>query len=73
MAYWRMQLHPSKPTESVKGCVESLAEGYIGLDFGTDVGDLMRADRSNLITQEKDYLLFADKMAPGDRVLIVAH
>ncbi len=44
MAYWRMQLHPAEPSESVKGCVESLAAGYIGLDFATDVGDLMRLD-----------------------------
>jgi hypothetical protein len=73
MAYWRMQLHPSEPSESVKGCVESLAAGYIGLDFSTDVGDMMRLDRSTLIPGEKDYMLFAKEMAAEDKVLIVAH
>ena len=53
--------------------MESLAAGYIGLDFATDVGDLMRLDRSTLIPGEKDYRLFAHEMGPGDRVLIVAH
>jgi len=68
-----MQLHPSEPSESVKDCVESLAAGYIGLDFANDVGDLMRLDRSTLAQGESDYWLFAHKMAVGDRVLIVAH
>lgn len=73
MAYWRMQLHPAEPSESVKDCVESLAAGYIGLDFGTDVGDLTRLDASQLSTAERDYWLFAHEMALGDTVLIVAH
>ena len=36
MAYWRMQLHPAEPSESVKGCVESLAAGtwYGGTWYG---------------------------------------
>ena len=34
MTYWRMQLHPADPDQAVKHCVESLASGYIGLDFG---------------------------------------
>jgi hypothetical protein len=73
MAYWRMQLHPSEPSESVKDCVESLSAGYIGLDFASDVGDLMKVDRAILTAGEKDYLLFAHEMSPGDRMLIVAH
>lgn len=73
MAYWRMQLHPSEPSESVKDCVESLAAGYIGLDFNSDVGDLMRLDRSTLSPAEKDYWLFAHGMNTGDWVLIIAH
>jgi hypothetical protein len=73
MAYWRMQLHPAEPSESVKGCVESLAAGYIGVDFTTDVGDLMRLDPSTLKPGERDYFLFAHEMAVGDKVLIIAH
>jgi hypothetical protein len=68
-----MQLHPAEPSGSVKGCVESLAAGFIGLDFAADVGDMMRLDRAGLSQGEKDYLLFANEMAPGDLVLIVAH
>ena len=73
MTYWRMQLHPSEPGEAVGHCVESLAAGYIGLDFATDVGDLMTTPQSALPDNQKDYWVFAHEMAPGDRVLIIAH
>jgi hypothetical protein len=68
-----MQLRPAEPSESVKGCVESLAAGYIGLDCATDVGDPMRLDRATLTPGGKGYFLFAHEMAVGDRVLIIAH
>ena len=42
MAYWRMQLHPDNASEAVRHAVQSLAAGYIGLDFAEDVGDLNR-------------------------------
>ena len=73
MTYWRMQLHPSEPGDAVQHCVESLAAGYIGLDFATDVGDLMTTPQSVLPENQKDYLAFAHEMASGDRVLIIAH
>jgi hypothetical protein len=73
MTYWRMQLHPDEAGESVKNCVESLAAGYIGLDFAVDVGDLMTAAQTNLPATQKDYWAFARKMAIGDKVLIIAH
>ncbi len=68
-----MQLHPGLPGESLKHCVESLAAGYIGLDFEVQVGDLRMTTQANLPQNQKDYWAFADKMKPGDRVLIIAH
>ena len=53
--------------------VESLAAGYIGLDFAEDVGDLSRVTREQL-TQQKPYLQFAGHdMSEGDRVLVMVH
>src|SRR2546425_5470915 len=73
MTYWRMQLHPSTSGKAVKHAVESLAAGYIGLGFGSDVGDLLLADQSALPEQKKDYWAFAHDMKEGDEVLIIAH
>ena len=33
MTYWRMQVHPASPGDAVAHTIESLAAGYIGLDF----------------------------------------
>ena len=68
-----MQLHPNEPGEALKHCVESLASGYIGLDFVTEVGDLKETKQSVLPDNEKDYWAFAHEMHVGDRVLIIAH
>jgi hypothetical protein len=68
-----MQLHPANPEEAVRHCVESLAAGYIGLDFGEDVGDLMSTNQSALPENQRDYWAFAHEMAIGDTVLIIAH
>ena len=73
MTYWRMQLHPSEPGESVRHCVESLAAGYIGLDFAEDIGDLTATPKSALPEQQKDYWAFGHEMVEGDRVLVIAH
>lgn len=73
MAYWRMQLHPDQPGESVSHCINSLAAGYIGLDFATEVGDLMEATKDRLPANQKDYWAFAHIMQKGDKVLIIAH
>ncbi|MBZ5530561.1 MAG: hypothetical protein LAO20_03950 [Acidobacteriia bacterium] len=73
MAYWRMQLHPAEPGESIKHCVESLAAGYIGLDFSAEVGDLMQTTKEKLPEKQKDYWAFAHDMKVGDRVLVIAH
>ena len=74
MSYWRMQLHPSEPGEAVQHTIQSLAAGYIGLDFGSsDVGDLVRSSQSNLPDGQRDYWAFAHKMKVGDRVLIIVH
>lgn len=72
MANWRMQLHPDAAPEAMKHAVESLAAGFIGLDFAEDVGDLNRVTR-NQLTQQKPYLQFAHEMEVGDRVLVMVH
>jgi len=73
MAYWRMQLHPDDSPEALRHSVESLGAGYIGLDFATDAGDLMRIEQSALPVNERQYWSFAHKMTGGDNVLILVH
>jgi hypothetical protein len=73
MTHWRMQLHPGKPGEAMRHAVESLAAGFVGLDFETDPGDLTRASTAQLPEAGKDYGLFAREMAEGDEVLIIVH
>ena len=73
MTFWRMQLHPDEPALSARHAHESLAAGFIGLDFAADIGDLMRAKQADLPATQKDYWGFAHEMAVGDRVLIIAH
>ena len=73
MTYWRMQLHPAEPGEAVKYCVESLAAGYIGLDFAVDVGDLCVINQRDLPETQHDYWAFAHEMAVDDPVLIIVH
>ncbi len=73
MTYWRMRLHPDKPGEALKHSVESLAAGYIGLDFAADVGDLKKTAQSTLPENQKDYWAFAHEMVVGDKVLIIVH
>lgn len=70
---WRMQLHPADPDESTKCCVESLAAGFVGLDFAKDTGDLRKADLGDLPSGQRDYKSFATKMRIGDLVLVMAH
>lgn len=73
MAYWRMQLHPSDPGRAMRYAVESIAAGFIGLDFAAEVGDLYTARRENLPTTQNDYWDFAHRMSIGDRVLVIVH
>jgi len=73
MTYWRMQLHPDAASEAMKHAVDSLAAGYIGLDFGSEVGDLRASTREQVQASEKSYFAFADEMAESDNVLIEVH
>jgi hypothetical protein len=68
-----MQLHPSEPGEALRHAVESLAAGYIGLDFGVEVGDLTQTTQAALPENQRDYWAFAHEMTIGDRVLIIVH
>jgi hypothetical protein len=73
MTYWRMQLHPASRENAVAHTIESLAAGYIGLDFATEIGDLFEIEQSTLPAYQKDYWAFAHEMREDDLVLIVAH
>jgi hypothetical protein len=68
-----VQLHPSEPHLAAQHAYQSLAAGFIGLDFITDVGDLMRTEQSQLPAGQRDYWAFAHEMVIDDRVLIIAH
>ena len=73
MTFWRMQLHPSESGGAVRHTVESLASGYIGLDFSEDVPDLLTVPQETLPANQRNYWAFAHEMDVGDRVLLFAH
>ena len=73
MTYWRMQLHPNDPERAIKHTVESLAAGFIGLDFDGDVGDLVETEQRSLPEKQQDYWAFAHEMKTDDRVLVIVH
>lgn len=73
MAYWRMQLHPSESEGAVRHTVESLAAGYIGLDFSIDVPDLLTVGQNALPPTQRNYWAFAHEMNVGDRILLFTH
>lgn len=73
MAYWRMQLHPSESNEAVKHTVESLAAGYVGLDFAGDIPDLFTVNQEDLPDNQRNYWAFAHEINIDDRVLLFAH
>jgi hypothetical protein len=73
MPYWRIQLHPSDSAKAMKYAVESVAAGFIGLDFAGDPGDLRRIERRELPANATDYWDFAHEMTVGDRVLVIVH
>lgn len=73
MVYWRMQLHPADSKHALKHSIESLAAGYIGLDFDRDVGDLTKTAQEKLPKEQRDYWAFANEMKAGDLVLIITH
>ncbi len=68
-----MQLHPAEPGDAIGYAAESLAAGFIGLDFRTDVGDLLEASQGDLPDGQKDYWEFAHEMAVGDQILVIVH
>jgi hypothetical protein len=73
MKYWRMQLHPNRPSKAMQHAVESLAAGFIGLDFLHDPGDLTQCDVSKLSPSEQKYVALAKQMKIGHKVLVIAH
>lgn len=73
MNYWRMQLHPAEPESAMRYAVQSLANGFIGLDFEQDLGDLLRLKREEVPAKQRDYWDFANTMAESDLALIIVH
>ena len=75
MTYWRMQLHPNEPGEAVKHAAESLAAGFIGLDFprSAGIGDLLETPHERLPQHRRDYWAFAHEMRADDVVLAMVH
>ena len=68
-----MQLHPNFAGGSARHSAESLSAGFIGLDFKSDVGDLTRANKDDLPSEEKYQWSFAHEMKEGDVVLVFSH
>jgi hypothetical protein len=73
MAYWRMQLHPAESVGAIRHTVESLSAGYIGLDFASDVPDLLTVPQGALPENQRNYWSFAHEMANNDWVLLFTH
>lgn len=68
-----MQVHPGDADKAIKHTVESISTGYIGLDFITDVPDLLSVAQDSLPENQRNYWGFAHEMKEGDRVLLFAH
>src|SRR5688572_14876029 len=73
MAFWRMQLHPGGSKEAMKHAVESLSAGYIGLDFGDRIPDMLTVTQEALPEIHRNYWAFAGEMQVDDRVLLFTH
>ena len=73
MNYWRMQLHPNAAEKAGYYANQSIVAGFIGLDFATEIGDLLLDAHQKILATQKDYVDFATKMAIGDKVLIIVH
>jgi hypothetical protein len=73
MTYWRMQLHPGESELAAEHTIQCVASGFIGLDFGKDVGDMRKLTKNDLPKGHRSYLAFAQAMKPGDIVLVFVH
>ena len=68
-----MQLHPGDGKNSAFYSNQSIAAGFIGLDFATEAGDLLSESQKDILSSQKDYVSFAQDMQIGDKVLIISH
>ncbi len=73
MNYWRMQLHPDDAENAALHANQSVSAGFIGLDFASEVGDLLSGSHQDISATEEDYVGFAQNMSVGDKVLIIVH
>ena len=68
-----MQLHPDDAENAAFYANQSVAAGFIGLDFATEVGDLLSGSQQDILATQKDYVDFAKNMSVGDKILIIVH
>ena len=79
MNYWRMQLHPGGDSRwAMEYASQSIATGFIGLDFGLTedgnvVGDLLADNNQKIPSGQEKFVDLAKEMAVGDKVLIMVH
>lgn len=73
VTYWRMQLHPDDAANAVYHTTNSLAAGFIGLDFANPPGDLTSVKAADIEMSQRDYWEFAHTMSEGDIVLVIVH
>jgi hypothetical protein len=68
-----MQLHPNDPTKALSHTAQSVAAGFVGLDFMNPPGDLTDVSSADIDESQRGYWKFAHNMKIGDLVLIIAH
>jgi hypothetical protein len=68
-----MQLHPSHSELAAFYTLQSIAAGFVGLDFSQDIGNLFQVRRKSLPEKSRDYWAFAHSMDRGDLVLVICH
>lgn len=73
MSYWRMQLHPNDAEYASFYTINSLANGFIGLDFGNDPGDLEKLKECELEKTPNNIYAFVKEITRTDVVIIFLH
>ncbi len=63
MAFWRMQLHPNDASNALRHTSQSLAAGFIGLDFLNPPGDLTDVAASDIEASQRG----GDGMKDGEQ------
>jgi hypothetical protein len=73
MNYWRMQLHPDDSEFAAVYTINSLANGFIGLDFAQDPGDLEKNNPDSLERKTNNIFGFVYEITTNDIIAIYLH